>query len=479
MSLAAAAAVVGGAVPASFGERAFERVTTDSRSIRPRDLFVALKGERFDGHDFVAAALRKGAAGALVDVGRAEAPGQRLIEVGAEVGPVVSKDVSSEVAPCIAVRDTRLALGQLARSWRARFTLPLIAVAGSNGKTTVTQMIASILRAHAGAAAFHTEGNFNNDIGLPLTLLRLCAAHRVGVIELGMNHRGEIAYLAGIARPTIALVNNAQREHQEFLQSVADVAAENASLYDFLAHDGIAIVNADDDYAQFFVDRAGGRRVVTFGMRNRADVRVSVDEATFGSRITVQTPLGAFETMLRIAGRHNALNAAAAVAASIAADIPLPEIERGLQAFTPVAGRLVKTLLESGAVVLDDTYNANPDSVRAAIDVLHGIAGRRVLVLGPMAEVGDHGAAFHREVGAYAKECGIEVLLTVGADTQPTIDAFGHAGTRLPDIDALIAVARDAAASGSTLLVKGSRSARMERVVRALTGQPLAAEGAH
>jgi UDP-N-acetylmuramoyl-tripeptide--D-alanyl-D-alanine ligase len=456
MDLGGAAIVVGGRSPTSSWTRVFRRVTIDSRTIREGDLFVALKGERFDGHDFVEESLKRGAAGALV---------------GSDSAARYGRD-----APCIAVRDTQLALGQLARNWRARFSLPLIAVVGSNGKTTVTQMIASILREHAGPAAFHTEGNLNNDIGLPLTLLRLLPQHRVGVVELGMNHRGEIAYLSGIARPNIALVNNAQREHQEFMQSVADVAAENTSIFDFLPCDGTAIVNADDAFAEFFLDRAGARPTMTFGMNHAASVRGTMGEAAFGSPLRLSTAAGQVDVALRIAGRHNAMNAVAAAAAALAVGVPLSVVARGLASFVPVAGRLAKTMMPTGAVVLDDTYNANPDSVRAAIDVLHGIGGRRVLVLGRMAEVGEQGPAFHREVGAYARERAIDALFTLGSEAAEAAQAFGAGAETFADIEGVIEAARAVALPGTTLLVKGSRSARMERVVRALTGQSAAVQ---
>jgi UDP-N-acetylmuramoyl-tripeptide--D-alanyl-D-alanine ligase len=459
MDLGEAAIVVQGRLSASAMQRLCKRVTTDSRTVREGDLFVALKGERFDGHDFVEDILNRGAAGALV---------------GKDSAARYGRD-----APCIAVRDTRLALGQLARNWRARFSLPLIAVVGSNGKTTVTQMIASILREHAGPAAFHTEGNLNNDIGLPSTLLRLRPQHRVGVVELGMNHRGEIAYLSGIARPKIALVNNAQREHQEFMQGVAEVAAENASIFDFLPYDGTAIVNADDAFVEFFLDRAGARPTLTFGMDHAADVRGAVDDGDFGSHLHLSTSAGQVDVALRIAGRHNAMNAVAASAAALAAGVPLSAIARGLASFVPVAGRLAKTLLPNGAVVLDDTYNANPDSVRAAIDVLHGMGGRRVLVLGRMAEVGEHGPAFHREVGVYARERAIDALYTLGPEAAEAAHAFGAGAETFPDIDSVIDAARAVALPGTTLLVKGSRSTRMERVVRALTGLSAVQEEAH
>jgi len=454
MTVREAADAIGGAVAETLGARRIARVNTDSRTVQSGDLFVALKGENFDGHDFVAQALGAGAAAALV------ANDQRARYAAG--------------AGCIAIPDPRTALGQLARMWRARFPLPLIGVVGSNGKTTVTQMIASILREHAGAAAFHTIGNFNNDIGLPLTLLRLRGSHRIGVVELGMNHRGEIAYLADIARPTIALVNNAQREHQEFMRSVADVADENASIFDALPRDGIAIVNADDALADVCIARAAGRKVVTFGIEKPASIRGRVGDdrggtgAAFGSHLRLVLPEGEADVALRIAGSHNALNAVAAAAAASTAGVPLAAIVRGLQAFVPVAGRLVKSMLQSGAILLDDTYNANPDSVRAAIDVLAGIGGHRVLVLGKMGEVGVEGPAFHREVGDYARQRKIDALFTLGPEAAEAARGFGAPAEAFDDLAALVERTRAAAQAGTTLLVKGSRSARMERVVRAL-----------
>ena len=464
MTLQQAAVVLGAAACAQ--DTAFSRVTTDSRTIHAGDLFVALSGERFDGHDFARAALEQGAAGVLVsrDLGL---PGQ------------------------IMVPDTRAGLAQLAQHWRAQFTLPLIAVTGSNGKTTVKQMIASILAAHvlgaaggtgaaAGDAAFATAGNLNNEIGVPLTLLRLRAQHAIGVVELGMNHPGEIALLAGITRPTVALVNNAQREHQEFMKSVADVAAENGSVFDHLSADGTAVINADDEFAGFWRQLArrsnAQRRIIDFGVRIAADVSANYHLALYGSDLELMTPVGNAEVILRIPGAHNVLNACAAAACAVAAGVRIKAIEAGLNAFVPYRGRLQKKVAASGAVVIDDSYNANPDSVRAAIDVLANLAGRRMLVLGRMAEVGDQGAQFHHEVGSYARERGIDVLLGFGPETAPAIAGFGAGGMRFDDIDVIKAKAGEFAVAGATLLIKGSRSARMERVVAALTGETAGGE---
>ena len=450
MNLHEAARMLGASAPKTDARIA--RVTTDSRSIQSGDLFVALVGERFDGHDFAGAAQAAGAAGV-----------------------VVARDLGIE--PQLLVADTRRALGDLARAWRARFTLPLVAVTGSNGKTTVTQMLRAILSAHAGDAAFYTEGNFNNDIGLPLTLLRLRDWHRIGVVELGMNHPGEIATLAGIAAPTVALVNNAQREHQEFMHTVADVAAENGAVFAHLAEGGVAVINADDAFAGYWRNQARGREVVDFGLVTSADVTARFELGLYGSHLELMTPAGNVATTLRIAGRHNVANACAAAACAHAAGVPPAAIAQGLGAFLPASGRMQKKQGCGGAVVLDDSYNANPDSVRAAVDVLAAIGGTRVLVLGRMGEVGDRGPEFHREVGAYARERGIDRLLALGQETAPAVDGFGAGAERFLQVEAVNEAALRLARPGTTFLVKGSRSARMERVVAALTGAAM--ERAH
>ncbi len=455
LTLVEAAAALGGTVIGE-GSIAFNSVGSDSRKVLPGSLFVALKGENFDGHDHAAEALKKGAVAALVE--RADA-----------------------ASPAIVVADSRAALGALGAAWRSRFTLPLIAVTGSNGKTTVTQMIAAILLAHAGDAAFATQGNFNNDIGVPLTLLRLNAQHQIGVVELGMNHPGEISLVANMAKPTVALINNAQREHLEFMQSVADVAAENGAVFASLTDDGVAVINADDDFAEFWNDLATdakpNRRVLCFGLEKPADISARYELALFGAHLQLNTPQGSAEVTLRIAGLHNVRNACAAAAAAQAAGVPLAAIAQGLSDFRPVAGRLVKRVAANGAVVIDDSYNANPDSVRAAIDVLAHIPAPRVLILGRMGEVGDQGPAFHHEIGAYAKARGIEALYTLGPDTKPMIKGFGAGAHYFEEIDEINHALRQVVLPGTTALVKGSLSAYMGRVVAALTGSPV--EGAH
>jgi len=342
----------------------------------------------------------------------------------------------------------------------------LIALTGSNGKTTVKEMLAAILRRHAGEkGVLATAGNLNNEIGLPLTLLRLRETHRCCAIELGMNHKGEIAYLADIAAPTVALVNNAQREHLEFMNSVEEVAAENASVYAALPADGVAVINADDAHAAFFRKTAGKRRVIDFGLEQKALVSGGYALKGLTSEIDVRTPAGEAHATLAIPGLHNVRNALAAAACAFAVGIKEKIIGEGLSAFRPYTGRLqVKTAI-GGATVIDDSYNANPDSVRAAIDVLAACPAPTVLVLGDMGEVGDKGSDFHREVGAYARQKKISSLLALGEATRHAVEAFGSGGRHFGTLEALLP-----AIQGRSILVKGSRFMRMERVVAALTG---------
>ena len=447
MRLAEAAAALGGR--ASGADALFTGVSTDSRSIKEGDLFVALRGERFDGHDFLEAVAAAGAAAAMVD----------------------GKHRGAVPMPALVVGDTRRSLGDLARYWRARFAPALVAVTGSNGKTTVKEMLAAIFIKHAGeTAVLATRGNLNNEIGLPLTLLGLRHAHRWCAIELGMNHKGEIAYLAGIARPTVALVNNAQREHLEFMRSVEEVAAENASVYDALGDDGVAVINADDPHAALFRSRAGKRRTVDFGLGGGA-VTGRYRLERLSSEIRLQTPAGAADATLAIPGLHNVRNALAAAACAFAVGIEVKTIAQGLSAFRPYTGRLQVKKAASGATVIDDSYNANPDSVRAAIDVLASCPSPTALVLGDMGEVGEHGVEFHREVGAYARTQGVSQLLALGDATRHAVEAFGAGAQRFDTVDELVSNLKS-----NTVLVKGSRFMKMERVVAALTGTP---EGGH
>ena len=427
------------------------RVHTDTRTLRAGDLFVALRGETFDAHDFLPQAAAQGAVAALATHGLAAAG-----------------------MPGLEVADTRLALGQLAAAWRTQFEVPLIAVTGSNGKTTVTQMIASILRAWKSTQAFATEGNFNNDIGVPLTLLRLQASHTVGVVELGMNHPGEIAYLAKLVQPAVALINNAQREHLEFMQTVEAVAHENASVLQSLAAQGTAVFPADDTYSAVWRQLAGQRRVMTFAMVGDADVVGHADWQRGRWQVSATTPAGPLDFPLHIAGRHNVKNALAAAACALAAGAPLTAITEGLGAFAPVKGRsrALSVAVQGHAVTLiDDTYNANPDSMQAAIEVLAELPAPRLLVMGDMGEVGDQGPQFHEEAGAFARLRGINTLFTLGEQAvyaQRAFDAAASPAGHFEDMHSLVTAIHAAMPGVQSVLVKGSRFMKMERAVYAI-----------
>ena len=430
-------------------------VVTDSRKVTPGCVFVALRGEKFDAHDFLDDVLRQGA-----------------------VCVVVQRLPAHLSVPALVVPDTRAALGEIAHYWRAQFALPVIGVTGSNGKTTVKEMIAAILAAAFGdGASLATRGNLNNEIGVPLTLFRLTEKHRAAVIELGMNHPGEIAQLTGIAAPTVGLVNNAQREHQEFMQTVEAVARENGAVLAGLPEDGVAVFPAGDAYSSIWRALAGQRRVITFGLQDSAvsaDISGTFVATDFGSDLTVGIGAVRMQIKLAAAGLHNVLNALAAIAACHAIGCAQAAIVAGLQQFTPVAGRLQKKRARNAAVIIDDTYNANPDSVRAAIHVLAQAAGKKILVLGDMGEVGADGPAYHVEIGAYAKENGIDLLLTLGQLAQYSSTAFGQGAAHFEQLEALLQ-SLDACLTGtSTVLVKGSRFMKMERVVAHLinTEQP-------
>jgi UDP-N-acetylmuramoyl-tripeptide--D-alanyl-D-alanine ligase len=451
MTLAQAHTMLPGSTLIGDGAVKIARVHSDTRTLQPGDLFVALKGERFDAHDMLAQAKAQGAVAALAQRGLAEAG-----------------------LPGVLVPDSECGLQDLARAWRAHHHLPLIAVTGSNGKTTVTQMIASILRAWHGEGAFSTVGNFNNHIGVPLTLLRLrqddTQWHRAGVVELGMNHPGEIAQLAAIAQPTIALVNNAQREHQEFMATVEAVARENGAAIEALSPGGTAVFPADDEHTSLWQALAGSRPHMTFAMQGPADITADAMWLDDHWALTLHTPAGAVPVTLRVAGAHNAKNALAAAACALAAGAPLDAIRRGLEGFEPVKGRSqLKSIERNGARValIDDSYNANPDSVRAAIDVLATMRAPRALLLGDMGEVGTRGAQFHAEVGAYAKQSGIEHLWCAGALCAHAASAFGSGARHFDDAPGMVA-ALGGLPTVNSLLVKGSRFMKMERVVAAL-----------
>lgn len=431
-------------------------ITTDTRVIEPGQFFLALSGERYDGHDYVAQAAERGAAAAIV-----------------------SHRIADVTIPQFVLGDTHQALMRIASAWRERFDIPVIAVTGSNGKTTTKEMIASILRAWLGADAMvATRGNLNNDIGVPLSLLRLSAAHQAAVFELGMNHPGEILTLADMARPTIALVNNAQREHQEFMHTVEAVARENGTVLQDLGETGVAVYPGDDTYTDLWREMAGEADSLCFGFDSAFPVHADeIHAEPAQTRFRLHTPLGSAVLTLRAAGVHNLRNALAAAACCVAAGAPLADIVSGLEAFNPVAGRMQLHTLPSGHQLIDDSYNANPDSVRAAIDVLAALPGHRTLVLGTMGEIGTNSPAMHAEVGAYARDRGIDVLFTFGAEAAHAASAFGDGAHAFDDISHL--VAELAKLSPGHILVKGSRSTRMERVIEAIVPALKGQAGGH
>jgi MurE/MurF fusion protein len=439
------------------------RVHTDTRTIAPGDLFVALRGERFDANDLLHDAQARGATAVLCHAGLSDA--------------AYPPDL-----PRIEVADTRAALAQLASRWRSQFDLPVIAVTGSNGKTTVTQMVAAILNAQApGGQAMATQGNFNNDIGVPLTLLRLRHHHRLAVVELGMNHPGEIALLAAMAQPTVALVNNAQREHLEFMHTVEAVAQENGNVLSALPVNGVAVYPQDDAYSGVWRKLTESRRSVEFSAMPSSDADVVCTEAVWAQgawAVQVRTPQGALSYRLAIAGRHNVKNSLAAAACALAAGVSPDAVNQGLTAFKPVKGRCRTTQLVRAHVnctVVDDTYNANPDSVQAAITMLAELPGPHLLVLGDMGEVGEQGPAFHAEAGRAAREQGVAHVLVLGTLAKHVRDGNPDA-EHFESMDALLVRAQALLPQVASVLVKGSRFMRMEQVVEAL-GRGLPQDG--
>ena len=456
-SLQAAARVVGGQLHGA--DRPYLSVSTDTRTLQPGALFVALQGPRFDGAAFVAAAAAGGAAGAIVP--------QR-----------VAADL-----PQIEVADTLAALQALGSSWRRAFRRPLVAVAGSNGKTTVKEMTAAILG--VGGPCLATLGNLNNHIGVPLTLLRLDERYRAAVVELGATRIGDVAALMALAQPTASLITNAGDEHLEGFGDLDGVARGEGEAIGALSEDGIAIINADDAYAGYWQQVAGARTTLRFGVREPADFAASgishgIEDGEFLTHFALTTPAGAAAVTLYAGGAHNVLNALAAAAAASAAGATLDDIVTGLGRFRPVGGRLQLKPGLRGGWIIDDSYNANPSSVRAGLDVLRTLPQPTWVVLGEMAELGAAGAAAHADIGAHARACGAARLFCVGATTPLAVAAFGPGAEWFADVESLIARVRAELPAAATILVKGSRVNRLERAVAALArGTPETAAGVH
>jgi len=432
----------------------FSSVGTDSRNITKGQLFVALKGDHFDGHDYAELAITQGAAAVLVS------------------------HHMSGVEPALMVSDTCLALGQLAAYWRNQFAIPVVAITGSNGKTTVKEMLASILKAasHQPDEVLATVGNLNNHIGLPLTLLKLNQQHRYAVVEMGMNHTGEISYLSHIGRPTVALINNAGSAHIGELGSVEAIAKAKAEIFEGLSEGGIAIINADDAFAPLWTTLSGNHQKMTFGFENKADVTATYQLEASASALEIKTPQGVVNLQLPTPGKHNVLNALAATTAALSLGVPLNIIAAGLESYAGVKGRLQALVGINSALVIDDTYNANPMSMKVAIDVLMAKAGKKLLVLGDMGELGDNAADLHAEIGSYAKAAGVDTLFTLGDLSQLMSAAFGGGAKHYQDPQVLVADLIANMRTDVNVLVKGSRFMAMERVVNNIVLESAAAK---
>lgn len=420
----------------------FFGVSTDSRTIETGMLFIALRGPNHDGHDHVAKAQEAGAVAALVE-----------------------RKLPLDI-PQLVVDDTRLALGRLAASWRKKLQTPLVAVTGSNGKTTVKEMCAAILSRVGATLA--TQGNLNNDIGMPLTLLRLAPEHRFGVIEMGANHPGEIAYLTALAAPQVAIITNAGPAHLEGFGSIEGVARAKGEIYGGLSDNGVAVINADDDYAGLWKELSASHRTLCFGLAKAADVGARGLGDAHGSELEVLTPLGSFHLNLPLPGRHNIMNALAAVTAAVALNVEFSDISTGLESLSAVNGRLTTRSGRNGATILDDSYNANPASLHAGLEVLASCGGKRLLALGDMGELGENAESLHRQAGEEARKMGIDGLYATGRLSRSATDAFGANGHFYEQPQQLIEALLAQLDNDVTVLVKGSRSSRMERVVEAL-----------
>jgi len=436
----------------------FASVSTDSRSLKSGALFAALSGPNFDGHDFVSMAAERGAVAALVE---------RPLPV--ELAQVVVPDVLA-------------ALSTFAREWRRQFRIPVIGITGSNGKTTTKELIGAIL-SRLGPCLI-TRGNLNNHIGVPLMLLELNATHRYAVIEMGANHQREIAHLASLAEPTIGIVTNAGAAHLEGFGSLDGVAVGKGELFQSLPADGVAVINADDKYAAMWTEECSAQRVMTFGFEHPADfmahkVQAIGDAGGFRIDFDLATPAGTKSATLALAGLHNLRNALGAAAAANAAGATLEQIVAGLAAMRPVSGRLELKPAINGAFLVDDSYNANPSSLKAGLDALRGFSGKRWLVLGDMLELGDSADELHAEIGRYARQAGIERLLAVGKHSHFAVEAFGRGAQWFSDLDAMIIEASRALTAGVAVLIKGSRANRLERVAAALAAVPPQAANRH
>ena len=434
-------------------DREFRGVCTDSRKVRPGELFVALRGENFDGHDFLGQVAAAGAVAALVS------------------------NVADLALSQLRLADTQRGLGLLGAYNRALYQGPLVAITGSSGKTTAKNMVRAVL-AQAGRT-LATEGNLNNEIGVPLTLLALEPGVEFAVVEMGAGKGGDIAWLCELGRPTVALLVNAMPAHLQGFGSVDDVAAAKGEIFDGLGRGDCAVINADQPWAQAWRARAGDATVFDFSLVGPAAVTATAVQAdgVRGTGFTAITPRGEQQIRLYLPGAHNVANALAAIAVGLACGLELEQIGAGLETVRPTPGRLAATAAPGGATVIDDCYNANPGSVRAAIDMLAGCEGRRTLVLGAMLELGPTSEALHRAIGGYARAAGIDRFWGVGPELQDAVSEFGSGGRWFADCETAVGALGGEYGPADTVLIKGSRSTRMERVLQALLAAVPAGEG--
>jgi len=418
-------------------------ISIDSRSTNPGDLFVAISGENFNGHDFIDKAISNGAKAAVTE-----------------------KRVKHKI-PTLTVEDSRLALGDIAYHWRKEFTCPLIAVTGSNGKTTVKELISSIFSQQGNVLS--TIGNLNNEIGVPLTLLQLTSDYKFAVVEMGASHVGEIEYLSNLALPDVAVITNVAEAHLGEFGSIENIAQAKSEIFSGMSKTGVAILNANDAYFSFWKDKCGVR-TLSFAVNNdNADVYAKVDKVSLDNKVSIQTPLGEFEVKLQILGLHNIANALAATAAAIACDIPLYSISKGLEKVTAIAGRLEIKNGVYGCRIIDDTYNANPTSLKAAINVLKGFPGKHFCALGDMGELGKNAIEFHGKSGELLKQAGIDKLFTIGDLASESSKRFGSDAKSFSEFDSMSSSIKDEIDGDSTVLIKGSRYMHMEQLVKKLT----------
>ena len=440
MSLAMAASATGGTL--SGPDREFSGVSTDTRTLAEGALFIALRGDNFDGHRFIQAAMERGAAGVLSDQ-----PAEHGVST-------------------VRVSDTLQGLQQLAAHWRARFDIPVVGITGSNGKTTVKEMTGAIL-SRAGNTLV-SRGNLNNHIGVPLSLLTLAPEHQYAVFEMGMNHAGELDVLTRLARPSVALINNAAAAHLEGLGDVASVACAKGEIFNGLADDGVGIINGDDAFAGYWRELLGARQVFSFGFGAGNDLGGKAVYSRDHSNLQLEYGDESLSIRLPVPGEHNARNAMAAASVARVLGIESRHVVEGLESFSAVSGRNQQLRLANGAILINDSYNANPGSVAAAIDVLARYPGRRILVLGDMAELGENATALHRDIGLKARQLGIDALLGLGSLVSAAVEEFGPGARCFNDMEALRQYAGSMIDADTVMLVKGSRSMRMERLVEYL-----------